>query len=176
MPVLAELRSRVRDQATSKTRTPACAACAGNLPHDAPSFWVSWPKRASKVPTDITENTIPARGRSGRWVLSMSKFCAVTDVLVRPQTLVVRKGIARGPAVRSAPGGITRAARFAPTDRRSRRFKRGQRTARVSTPPPARPSAPFGVAPGLAIVRRLRGRPVETLFCLSWVSIIFVVY
>jgi hypothetical protein len=33
------------------------ATCRKALPPDA-SIWVSWPKKASKVPTDITEDTV----------------------------------------------------------------------------------------------------------------------
>ena len=47
-------------------------------------IWVSWPKKASKVPTDITEDVIRDV------VLPMGlvdvKVCAVDDDLVRPET------------------------------------------------------------------------------------------
>ncbi len=40
-------------------------------------IWISWPKRASKVPTDITEDVIRAVALPG---LVDVKVCAVTDV------------------------------------------------------------------------------------------------
>ena len=42
------------------------------------SIWVSWPKKASKVPTDITEDTI--RAVALPLGLVDVKVCAVTDV------------------------------------------------------------------------------------------------
>jgi hypothetical protein len=57
------------------------------LPHDA-LIWVSWPKKSSKVPTDVTENTIR------EFALPLGfvdiKVCAVTDVWSGLK-LVVRK-------------------------------------------------------------------------------------
>ena len=47
------------------------------LPHDA-LIWVSWPKKTSKVPTDITENTIREVALPLGFV--DVKVCAVTDV------------------------------------------------------------------------------------------------
>lgn len=40
--------------------------------------WVSWPKRASKMPTDITEDTIRAVALPMGWV--DVKVCAVDDI------------------------------------------------------------------------------------------------
>ena len=42
------------------------------------SIWVSWPRRISKVPTDITENTIRELALPLGFV--DIKVCAVTDV------------------------------------------------------------------------------------------------
>jgi len=47
------------------------------LPHDA-LIWVSWPKKSSKVPTDITENTVREVALPLGFV--DVKVCAVTDV------------------------------------------------------------------------------------------------
>ena len=41
-------------------------------------IWVSWPKKASKVPTDVTEDVI--RGRALADVLVDVKVCAVDEV------------------------------------------------------------------------------------------------
>ncbi len=42
------------------------------------ALWVCWPKQASKVPTDITEDTIREHALSLGWV--DVKVCAVSDV------------------------------------------------------------------------------------------------
>jgi len=63
------------------------------LPHDA-LIWVSWPKRASKVPTDITENTIREVALPLGFV--DVKVCAVTDVWSGLK-LVVRKELREDP-------------------------------------------------------------------------------
>ena len=52
-------------------------------------LWVSWPKKASKVPTDITEDTIRALALPLGWV--DVKVCAVSEVWSGLK-LVVRKG------------------------------------------------------------------------------------
>jgi hypothetical protein len=57
------------------------------LPVDA-AVWVSWPKKASKVPTDITEDTIREIALPLGFV--DIKVCAVTDVWSGLK-LVVRK-------------------------------------------------------------------------------------
>jgi len=54
------------------------------------SVWVSWPKKASKVPTDITEDTIRALALPLGYV--DIKVCAVTDVWSGLK-LVVRKAL-----------------------------------------------------------------------------------
>ena len=41
-------------------------------------IWMSWPKKASKVPTDITEDTI--RNRALQDILVDVKVCAVDDI------------------------------------------------------------------------------------------------
>ena len=53
-------------------------------------IWVSWPKKASKVPTDITEDTI--RAVALPLGLVDVKVCAVTDVWSGLK-LVVRKAL-----------------------------------------------------------------------------------
>lgn len=58
-----------------------------NLRPDAP-VWVSWPKKASKVPTDITEDTIREVALPLGFV--DVKVCAVTEVWSGLK-LVVRK-------------------------------------------------------------------------------------
>jgi hypothetical protein len=40
--------------------------------------WVSWPKKASKVPTDLTENVIREYGLSQKLV--DIKVCAVSEI------------------------------------------------------------------------------------------------
>ena len=44
----------------------------------AGGFWVAWPKRASKVPTDLTEDVLREVGLPKGLV--DNKVCAVTDV------------------------------------------------------------------------------------------------
>ena len=41
-------------------------------------IWMSWPKKASKVPTDVTEDTI--RNRALRDILVDVKVCAIDDI------------------------------------------------------------------------------------------------
>ena len=50
---------------------------AGSLT-PAGGFWVAWPKKASGVPTDLTENVLRDVGLPHGWV--DNKVCAVTDV------------------------------------------------------------------------------------------------
>jgi hypothetical protein len=52
------------------------------------TLWISWPKKSSKVPTDITEDTIRELCLPLGWV--DVKVCAVTDVWSGLK-LVVRK-------------------------------------------------------------------------------------
>ncbi|WP_461413718.1 DUF3052 domain-containing protein [Gemmatimonas sp.] len=52
------------------------------------AVWVSWPKKSSKVPTDITEDTIRTVSLPMGWV--DIKVCAVTDIWSGLK-LVVRK-------------------------------------------------------------------------------------
>lgn len=61
-------RSRLRDEWS------ACTAMAG----PTGAVWVAWPKRASKVPTDITEDTLRTDLLPSGWV--DVKVCAVSDV------------------------------------------------------------------------------------------------
>lgn len=56
----------------------------------AATLWVSWPKKASRVPTDITEDTIRELGLPMGWV--DIKVCAVSDVWSGLK-LVVRKAL-----------------------------------------------------------------------------------
>lgn len=51
-------------------------------------IWMSWPKKASKVPTDVTEDTI--RNRALRGILVDVKVCAV-DEIWSGLKLVIRK-------------------------------------------------------------------------------------
>jgi hypothetical protein len=44
----------------------------------AGGFWVAWPKKSSKVPTDLTEDVLREVGLPKGWV--DNKVCAVTDV------------------------------------------------------------------------------------------------
>jgi hypothetical protein len=53
-------------------------------------LWVSWPKKAAKVPTDITEDVIRAEALPLGWV--DVKVCAV-DAVWSGLKLVVRKGL-----------------------------------------------------------------------------------
>lgn len=55
-------------------------------------IWVSWPKKASKVPTDVTEDTIRDRALADRLV--DVKVCAVDDVSSGLK-LVIRKELRR---------------------------------------------------------------------------------
>ncbi len=64
----------------------------GKLRQDA-SIWVSWPKKSSKVPTDITEDTI--REVASPMGLVDIKVCAVDEVWSGLK-LVVRKENRRG--------------------------------------------------------------------------------
>lgn len=63
------------------------AAYRRKLRHDA-TIWVSWPKKAAKVPTDITEDTV--REVALPLGLVDVKVCAVTEVWSGLK-LVVRK-------------------------------------------------------------------------------------
>jgi hypothetical protein len=69
------------------------AALRKKLKADA-TLWVSWPKKASKVPTTITEDTIRELALPLGWV--DVKVCAVDDTWSGLK-LVVRKEL-RGPA------------------------------------------------------------------------------
>lgn len=60
-----------------------------SLPADA-VLWVSWPKKAAKVPTDITEDTIRELALPLGWV--DVKVCAVSEVWSGLK-LVVRKAL-----------------------------------------------------------------------------------
>lgn len=67
----------------------ALVAYRQRLPADA-VLWVSWPKRASKLPTDITEDVIRELALPLGWV--DVKVCAVSDVWSGLK-LVVRKAL-----------------------------------------------------------------------------------
>jgi hypothetical protein len=75
------------------------------LPHEA-AIWVSWPKKSSKVRTDITEDTVREVALPLGFV--DIKVCAVTEVWSGLK-LVVRKelrdaaGSSRRPPERSSP-------------------------------------------------------------------------
>jgi hypothetical protein len=68
------------------------ASAVGKLAPDA-ALWVSWPKKASKVPTDITEDTI--RELALPLGLVDIKVCAVDDVWSGLK-LVIRKELRTG--------------------------------------------------------------------------------
>ncbi|MFN8587146.1 MAG: DUF3052 domain-containing protein [Candidatus Eisenbacteria bacterium] len=65
----------------------ALASSRAKLRPDA-ALWVSWPKKTSKVPTDVTEDVIRALALPLGWV--DVKVCAVSDVWSGLK-LVVRK-------------------------------------------------------------------------------------
>ena len=67
------------------------AALRGSLRDDA-TLWISWPKKASKVPTDITEDTIRELALPLGFV--DVKVCAVSEVWSGLK-LVVRKELRR---------------------------------------------------------------------------------
>lgn len=67
-------------------------------------IWVSWPKKASKVPTDVTEDVI--RQLAFPLQLVDIKVCAVDDVWSGLK-LVIRKS-ARGPERKALTGSRTR--------------------------------------------------------------------
>jgi hypothetical protein len=46
--------------------------------HPAGGFWVAWPKKASKKPTDITEDVVRRIGLAGGLV--DNKVCAIDEV------------------------------------------------------------------------------------------------
>jgi hypothetical protein len=56
----------------------------------AGQLWISWPKKASKLPTDITEDTIRDLALPMGWV--DVKVCAV-DAVWSGLKLVIRKGL-----------------------------------------------------------------------------------
>jgi hypothetical protein len=117
--ILEPLPARVRFTSTANSSTDLVHAFATErsalarllptlrkkLPHEA-AIWVSWPKKSSKVPTDITEDTI----RDVALPLGFVdiKVCAVTEVWSGLK-LVVRKelrsaaGSTRRPRERSFP-------------------------------------------------------------------------
>jgi len=117
--LLAPLPARVRFTATPNSSTNLVHAFATErsalarllpmlrekLPHDA-AIWVSWPKKSSKVPTDITEDTVREVALPLGFV--DIKVCAVTEVWSGLK-LVVRKelrgaaGSSRRPQERSSP-------------------------------------------------------------------------
>lgn len=64
----------VTERRELERRFPAVAAAI----KPAGGFWVAWPKRASKVPTDLTEDVLREVGLPQGLV--DNKVCAVTDV------------------------------------------------------------------------------------------------
>ena len=64
----------VTERRDLERRFPAVAASIT----PAGGFWVAWPKRASKVPTDLTEDVLREVGLPQGLV--DNKVCAVTDV------------------------------------------------------------------------------------------------
>ncbi|WP_371168217.1 DUF3052 family protein [Aliiroseovarius sp. 2305UL8-7] len=72
------------DRGTFETALPKLLAA---LDKDG-MIWISWPKKASKVPTDVTEDTI--RNAALRTTLVDVKVCAVDDIWSGLK-LVIRK-------------------------------------------------------------------------------------
>ncbi|WP_133484811.1 DUF3052 family protein [Aliiroseovarius marinus] len=72
------------DRATFETALPQLLAAL----HRDGMIWVSWPKKASKVPTDMTEDVI--RNAALRTTLVDVKVCAV-DEIWSGLKLVIRK-------------------------------------------------------------------------------------
>jgi len=117
--LLAPLPARVRFTATANSSTNLVHAFATErsalarllpmlrkrLPHET-AIWVSWPKKSSKVSTDITEDTVREVALPLGFV--DIKVCAVTEVWSGLK-LVVRKelrdaaGSSRRPRERSFP-------------------------------------------------------------------------
>jgi hypothetical protein len=64
----------VTERKVLERRFPGVAAAV----KPAGGFWVAWPKRASKVPTDLTEDVLREVGLPQGLV--DNKVCAVTDV------------------------------------------------------------------------------------------------
>jgi hypothetical protein len=72
---------------SAATIDAATPALRGRIKPDG-MIWVSWPKKASKIPTDVTEDVI--RDRALRDVLVDVKVCAV-DAVWSGLKLVIRK-------------------------------------------------------------------------------------
>jgi hypothetical protein len=73
-PATAAHRCRASSVATLEKRfAPAAASLTA-----AGMLWVAWPKKASKVPTDLTEGRVRAHGLAGGLV--DVKVCAVDAV------------------------------------------------------------------------------------------------
>lgn len=94
MPRTSRTRAEIQNECrpTTHSSRPASARFARKvyrkkLRPDA-AVWVSWPKKAAKVPTDITEDTIRELALPLGFV--DVKVCAVTDVWSGLK-LVVRK-------------------------------------------------------------------------------------
>jgi hypothetical protein len=73
---------------TSAATVDAATPLLRDLIRSDGTIWVSWPKKASKVPTDVTEDVI--RDRALRDVLVDVKVCAVDDIWSGLK-LVIRK-------------------------------------------------------------------------------------
>jgi hypothetical protein len=76
---------------------PKLMATAG----DHGMIWVCWPKKASKVPTDMTEDVVRAVALPTGWV--DVKVCAVSDVWSGLKC-VLRKELRSSPTGRARPG------------------------------------------------------------------------
>ena len=73
---------------TDRVKMTTLLADLRDLIQPAGQVWVSWPKKASKVPTDITEDVIRAVALPMGWV--DVKVCAV-DAIWSGLKLVIRK-------------------------------------------------------------------------------------
>lgn len=64
--------------ATSRSRLARSLPAAARSIHPDGAIWVAWPKRASKVPTDITEDTVRELALPAGLV--DTKVCAISEV------------------------------------------------------------------------------------------------
>lgn len=81
--------------ATSRSSLSQCLAALRHELRDDAAVWVSWPKKAAKVPTDITEDTIRELALPLGFV--DIKVCAVSEIWSGLK-LVVRKELRGGAA------------------------------------------------------------------------------
>ena len=63
---------------TTRAELEACFLRVGEALPPAGGLWIAWPKKSSKVPTDLTEDVLREVVLPTGWV--DNKVCAVTDV------------------------------------------------------------------------------------------------